>query len=228
MSSGGSYFHHLAVRLSRRLSKGFLLSFDYSHSRLMEANSYPNSGEKRLEKRVSADDRPENFGISGLYELPFGRGKRFANRGGVVNVLVGNWQVSSMFNYHTGAPLSWSDVIYSGGKLNINPHNPDRTFDTTPFVTVSSQQYTNHYRTFPTYFNNLRVDSTNNLNISVTKDFALREKTKLQFRADSFNVCNHPLFPGADVSVTSSTFGRITSGQTNAPRVIQGALRLTF
>ena len=77
MNSGGSYFHQLSVRLSRRLSRGFLMSFDYSLSRLMEANSYLNAGEMKLEKHVSADDRTNNLGISALYQLPFGKGKQF-------------------------------------------------------------------------------------------------------------------------------------------------------
>jgi hypothetical protein len=70
--------------------------------------------------------------------------------------------------------MNWgSDVIYNGGNLNWDAHNVNKTFDTTQFNTNSSQQYTNHYRTFPTYFSNLRVDSTNNVNLSVTKSFTL-------------------------------------------------------
>jgi hypothetical protein len=229
MNSGGSYFHQINARLSRRLSGGFLVAFAYNHSRLMEANSYLNAGEMKLEKRVSTDDRPNNLGIGALYELPFGRGKHFLSGAGrVLNTIVRSWAISSIYNYHTGAPVNWSsDVIYYGGKLNWDAHNVNKTFDTTQFNTNSSQQYTNHYRTFPTYFSNLRVDSTNNLNLSVTKGFELREHMKLQFRADSFNVCNHPLFAAPTIGVTSGTFGKISS-TTNAPRVIQAALRLTF
>ena len=229
MNSGGSYFHQVSARLSRRLSHGFLLSLDYNHSRLMESNSYLNAGEMKLEKHVSTDDRPDNVGISALYELPMGRGKRYlSNAGGVLNHIVGDWAVSSLYNYHTGAPVNWtSDVIYYGGDLHWNAHNVNQTFDTTQFNTNSSQQYTNHYRTFPSYFSNLRVDSTNNVNLSVTKNFKIRESVKLQFRADAFNLCNHPLFAAPTISVTSGSFGQISS-TTNAPRVIQGALRLTF
>ena len=136
--------------------------------------------------------------------------------------------MSSLYNWHTGAPVNWgSDVIYYGGDLHWDAHNVNHTFDTTQFNTNSSQQYTNHYRTFPSYFSNLRVDSTNNLNVSATKDFRLKEPVKLQFRADAFNVCNHPLFAGPTIGVTSGTFGQISS-TTNAPRVVQGGLRLAF
>ncbi len=92
---------------------------------------------------------------------------------------------------------------------------------------MSSQQPSQNYRFFPSQFNNLRADGTNNLNTAVTKDFAFRERAKLQFRADSFNVCNHPLFAAPNVTPASTAFGTVSS-TTNSPRVIQGALRLTF
>ena len=103
----------------------------------------------------------------------------------------------------------------------------NHAFDTTRFNTVSAQQLSQNYRTFPTQFNNLRTDGTNNLNVSVTKEFSLREKMHLQFRADSFNAANHALFGAPNVTPTATTFG-VVSNQTNTPRVIQGALRLTF
>jgi hypothetical protein len=229
MNSGGSYFHQLSTRLSRRLSHGFLLSFDYNYSRLMESNSYLNAGEMKLERHVSTDDRPQNVGISVLYELPFGHGKHFlysANR--LLDMLVGDWSVSSLYNYHSGAPVNWTaDVIYNGGDLNWDGHNVNKTFDTTQFNTNSSQQYTNHYRTFSSYFSNLRVDATNNVNVSAMKYIRIRESIKLQFRADAFNLCNHPLFAAPTIGVTSGTFGQISS-TTNTPRIVQLGLRLAF
>lgn len=97
----------------------------------------------------------------------------------------------------------------------------------TLFNRVSAQQLSQNYRYFPSQFNNLRVDATNNLNLTVTKDFHIREKVRLQFRAESFNLCNHALFGGANLTATSTAFSTITS-TTNTPRIIQSALRLTF
>ena len=76
-SNGGSYFHQLAVKISQRMTHGLLLNVDYSHSRLMEAVTPLNNGDPALEKRVSTYDRPNNFAVSGVYQLPFGKGKRF-------------------------------------------------------------------------------------------------------------------------------------------------------
>jgi hypothetical protein len=101
------------------------------------------------------------------------------------------------------------------------------SFDTTAFNTVSSQQLSQNFRTFPSQFNTLRVDHTNNIDLTLTKTFTIRERVKVQFRAESFNLCNKPLFGGANLSATSSSFGAITT-QTNNPRYIQFGLRVTF
>ena len=228
MSNGGSYFHQLAVKVARRMSGGFLMSVDYSHSRLMDRVAYLNGGDLTLEKRVSTYDRPNNFAVSGLFQLPFGRGKRFAGTAtGITNLLIGNWAISSGYTFHSGAPVVWGNVLYYGGDLHYDGRAVDHAFDTTRFNTVTAQQLSQYFRSLPSQFNNIRVDGTNNLNLTVMKDFALREKIKLQFRAESFNLCNHALFAAPNVTPTSAAFGVISS-TTNTPRIIQSALRLTF
>jgi hypothetical protein len=228
MNNGGSYFHEFAIRLYKRLSQGVILSVNYSHSRLMESVSYLNGGDLTLEKRVSAGDRPNNFTVSALYELPFGQGKPFLSGArGVVKGIVAGWAVSGFYTYHTGAPLGWGNMIYYGGDLNYDPRNTDRAFDVTRFNRASPEQLSQNFRYFPSQFNTIRVDGTNNLNLTVTKDFPIWERLRLQFRGESFNVCNHALFAAANVTPTSGAFGTITS-QTNTPRVVQFALRLVF
>ena len=228
MNNGDSYFHQLAIKLQKRFSNGLQFFVNYSHSRLMQKDSYLNSGSLALEKRVAPDDRPNYLVLAGVYDLPFGRGKPYlANTNRVVNFFLGNWQIAGEYTKYEGAPLSWGDVIYNGGSLNLNPHNPNGAFDTTRFNTVSSQQLSQHFRTFPTLFNNLRLDGLNNVNVNMTKSFSLFERARLQFRAESFNVCNRPTFEAPNLTPTSSAFGLITS-QTNSPRAIQLALRLTF
>jgi hypothetical protein len=230
MNNGGSYFHMAAIKIQKRFSQGMTVSVNYDHSRLMERVSYLNNGDLALEKRVSTADRPDNFNIGALYELPFGRGKRFGsgvNR--VVNAIVGNWAVSTLYSYHSGAPLPWTvgTLIYYGGDIQYDPRNVSRTFDKTKFNTASSQQLASNFRTFPSQFNNLRVDGTNNLNLTVTKDFSFWEEARLQFRVDSFNVCNHALFAGPNVTPTNGAFGTINN-TTNTPRLIQMAMQLSF
>ena len=228
MNNGGSYFHQLAIKLQKRFSNGLQFFVNYSRSRLMQKDSYLNSGSLALEKRVAPDDRPDYVVVASVYDLPFGKGRaHLSNANRFVNFFLGNWQVAGEYTYYEGAPLSWGDVIYYGGPLSLNPHNPNGAFDTTRFNTVSSQQLSQNFRTFPTLFNNLRLDGMNNVNVNVTKSFHLFERARLQFRAESFNVCNRPMFEAPNLTPTSSAFGLITS-QTNSPRAIQLALRLTF
>jgi hypothetical protein len=73
----------------------------------------------------------------------------------------------------------------------------------------------------------MRVEATNNINLTITKNFLIREGIKLQFRAEAFNLCNHPLLGAPNTSPTSSAFATITS-QSNSPRTIEFGLRLTF
>jgi hypothetical protein len=141
--------------------------------------------------------------------------------------IAGGWSLSTIYSFHSGAPLSWGNLIYLGGPLNYNAENVNHSFDTTAFNTVTSQQLAQNFRYFPSQFNNLRVDHTNNIDFTLTKTFVIRERVKIQFRAESFNLCNKPLFGAPNLTATNSSFGAITS-QTNNPRYIQFGLRVTF
>jgi hypothetical protein len=119
-------------------------------------------------------------------------------------------------------------VIYLGGNLNYQPRNLTAAFDTTKFDTVSGDQPNSYnYRQFPTSFNNLRSDATNNADISMLKNFHILERVKLQYRFEAFNALNRPQFAAASLSATSKAFATITS-QANSSRVVQMGLRLTF
>jgi hypothetical protein len=229
MNNGDSYFNQLAIKLERRLSSGLQLFVNFSHSRLMANSTYLNAGSLVLQKSVASDDRPNYLVISGVYDLPAGRGRRYlSNANRAVMALLGNWQVAGIYTYFPCAPLSFGDDIYYGGPLNYNASNPNGpTFDTSRFNTNSSQQLASNYRTFPALFNNLRIDSMNNFDVNISKSFVIHENVKIQLRGESANLCNRPLFESPNMTVTASTFGYITS-TTNVPRAVQIALRLTF
>ena len=179
-------------------------------------------------KNACPPDRPNSLVISGSYELPVGRGKQFGKgMNPVFDAIAGGWSLSAIYSLHSGAPLAWGNLIYLGAPLNYNAENVSHTFDTTAFNTVSSQQLSQNFRYFPSQFNNLRVDHTNNINLTLTKTFVIKERVKLQIRAESFNLCNKPLFGAANLTATSSSFSAVTT-QTNNPRYIQFGARVTF
>ena len=92
-------------------------------------------------------------------------------------------------------------MIYLGAPLNYQANLPNSaSFNTSAFNIVSSQQLSNNFRTFPTQFNNLRIDSMNNFNANLTKSFVIHENIKVQFRAESFNLTNRVVFGAPNLS----------------------------
>ena len=80
-------------------------------------------------------------GLQANYDLPFGRNKRFAgNANRVVNGAIGGWIVNGIYQYQSGQVLSWGNVIYYGGDLQLNPRGVDGAFDKTRFNTRSTEQ----------------------------------------------------------------------------------------
>jgi hypothetical protein len=119
-------------------------------------------------------------------------------------------------------------VIYYGGPLHLNSHQPDGpTFDRSQFNMVSNQQLSDNVRTFDTLFNNLRRDPTKNLDLSALKRISLGERKYLQVRFETFNITNRVTFGAPQLGPTNSAFGLITS-QANTPRRIQMGARLVW
>jgi hypothetical protein len=166
--------------------------------------------------------------IAGSYELPFGHGRKFL--GGVskaLDLVAGGWILNSVYTWECGGALSWGNIIYYGGDLNIQPRNLTQAFDVTRFERASAKQLGSNYRTFPQTFNNLRSDAANNVDLSMLKNFRITERVFAQFRFEAFNAFNRTQFDVPNVSPTSSAFGTITA-QANTPRQIQMGLKLKF
>ncbi|MFB3826960.1 MAG: carboxypeptidase regulatory-like domain-containing protein [Bryobacteraceae bacterium] len=225
---GSSYFDSLQVRVEKRFSHGIQFLANYQFSKLIEQRTFLNDTDLRPEKRVAGDDRPQRLVASVNWELPFGRGRAIGsdiNR--VWNRFVSGWTVNSIYTIQPGPPLSWGNVIYYGGDLNLNPRRLANAFDTTRFNRVSAEQLSQNLRTFPTYFGNLRRDGVNSMDFSAVKNNAITERINLQLRCEFFNFLNHPNFSAPNLSPTNSNFGRIT-GQANLARSTQLALRLVW
>lgn len=69
---------------------------------------------------ISDMDRPHRVAVSGIYELPFGRGRRLLNSSnGVVSRIVGGWQLGGVYTFQSGAPINWGNIIFNGDVNNI-------------------------------------------------------------------------------------------------------------
>ncbi|MCL6506510.1 MAG: TonB-dependent receptor [Bryobacteraceae bacterium] len=226
---GSSFYHMLQARLEKRLTRGFAAIVNYQYSKLLEKRTFLNLSDPAPEKRVANEDVPQRLVISGVYELPFGRGKALAGSAGpVLQRIVGGWSVNGIYTYASGQPIGdWGNVIYFGGDLKLNPRAVDGAFDTTRFERASARQLAWNIRRFPSRFGNLREAASNNFDISILKDTLITERVKLQYRAEFFNAFNHPQFDSPNISPTSSAFGTITR-QENLPRTVQMALKLIW
>lgn len=232
-----SYFHAMQARFEKRFAHGLQFLTNFQWGRTMARDNFLNAGFGPIEKRPADIDRPFRFVTSASYELPMGKGKPVLGSpkgigGAVLDRIVGGWTINGIYSFESGGPAgNWPDLIYLGGPIDWNPHNPDHAFNTAAFNTVSAQQTGSHIRTFPTRFPALRLPSTNNVDGSIIKNTRIKDRettpVNLQYRCEFFNAFNHPVMNGPNLTPTSSAFGTITSVY-NQERHIQMALRLTF
>jgi hypothetical protein len=229
---GYSWYHALQVRAERRLSHGVSVNLGYTWSKTLEATSFLNAGDALPYRGISAYDRPHRLSFSVNAELPFGRGRLLAgNAPKVVDAIIGGWQLNSIFTYQSGAPLSFGDAIFIGDIKDIPLSSSERSvnqwFNTDGFVTASAQQRASSIRQFPKYLAGVRGDGQTVWNASLFKRIPLSERFKLEFRAECYDVMNHPNFSDPNTTVTSSAFGTVT-GQAGLSREYQGAVKVTF
>ncbi|HKE23353.1 MAG TPA: carboxypeptidase regulatory-like domain-containing protein [Bryobacteraceae bacterium] len=224
---GWGTFNELTVMFQKRFSKGLQATVNYQHSR--QLNSYQNNaGDYKLQYGPTSGDYPDHFVITGSYNLPFGRGEHFLGSASKpVDLMIGGWILNSVYTWESGGALSWGNVIYYGGPLDMQPRNLQQAFDVTRFERASAAQLSQNYRTFPQMFNNLRSDAANNVDLSMLKNFHVTERVSVQYRFEAFNAFNRAQFAAPNLTPTSSAFGTITS-QANTPRSIQMGLKVKF
>jgi hypothetical protein len=188
---------------------------------------------------VASYDTPNYLTVNGNYELPFGKGKPLLGNSRTGNALLGGWQLNGIFNIHTGQPLglttSSNTAANYGSALRPNYNGAIVTnsgpidqrlnnyFNINAFPLPAPYTLGNSGRLLPY----LRAPGAVNLDLSMYKDIPLYERLRIQFRAEAFNILNHPQFDVPN-TVIGSTQAGIISAQVNRPRDIQFALKLLF
>lgn len=230
---GYSWFHSLQVRAEKQFSNGYTLQAGYTFSKWMQATEFLNPTDVRPYRVVSDMDRPHVFALSGLWELPFGRGRKFgASLPAPVNFLAGGWQLGATVTRQAGAPLAFSNIIFNGDlkriRLPKGERNVDRWFNTDAgFEKNSKLQLANNVRTFPLRLSGVRADGQATWNLSLVRSFRIYERLSAEFRAECYNAWNHSSFDVPNRTPTSSTFGMITN-TLSEPRGFQFVLKLKF
>ena len=226
--AGSSYYESLNVRLQKRLSNDLTVLNNFVWSRLTDRLAYLNDSDPAPEKRISSDSRPLRDILAMTYTLPIGRSRKVDLQNRWLDGLIGGWGLNGIMTLQSGPVLTWGDYIYLGGPLSYDAHQPNGTaFSAAQFVTTTSLQLADNIRTFNNQFNNLRRDPTKQLDVSMTKNFKIREKAYMQVRLEAFNVTNRVTFGAPNTTPTVAAFGTIGS-QANTPRRLESALKLVW
>jgi hypothetical protein len=253
-NNGNANFHSLQVSVRRALTSGWLWETQYMWSHAMSdigfgAGQYPHIQNFACIKCSYSDsdiDVRHSFSANSVYQLPFGPGKPFLHSGGFVGKLVGGWELSGIASATSGRPL---DILVDRSSSDLPDANTrNQRPDLLPGVSIypAHQTINNWFNpaafvtpapgTWGTLGRNVgRGPGYYEIDTALEKETAITERLALKFRAEAFNVLNHPIYgdPGIDFS-SSASFGVITSplntGATGigTPRRLQFMLRLEF
>jgi hypothetical protein len=201
-----------------------------------------------LEHAISANDTPQRLALATVVDLPVGRQEIIGrNMNRVLDAFVGGWSVAAVITQQSGQPLAISD---SFGRLANGTQRPDvicsqlksgysmkevalswqsatplSFFNSNCFADPGDQNPGNA----PRYFPGLRVNGIHNIDSNLSKSFVPKEGTRLEFRAEIFNLFNHPRFAAPNTAFEETGFGTITSDAVGyLPRYFQFGLRFEF
>jgi len=248
-TDGISNYSALQVTFQRRYSSGLTIASNYTFASALSdvgGTGAACTGCAQVLNNFGRDYGPSDFMVkhrmtlTANYELPFAK-----SANGLIGQVAKGWQINGIYAYGTGQPFTVLDGTAQQNSIGVTQDRPnlvasqaftrsnDQWFDITqfrrqPFGTAGNEGH-----------NVFNMPSNKRVDLSIFKNFSVKEDVKLQFRAEAFNVSNTPLFgmPGSVISTfgangvptNAGNFGRITT--TNAfytPRDIQFALKLIF
>src|SRR5260370_12144083 len=235
-----SKYHSLRAGLVKRFSRGLQVNANYTWGRSMSNSSslaeatVQNPYNLKSEWSRSSIDLRHIFQLAYVYELPFGRGKKFgAGWNGITNNLLGGWSAEGITRAQTGAPINprlnqdranvgrtYQRPDATGLSPNDGPQTVDQWFNTAAFALPA--QFT--YGSSGPFV--IDAPGRYNWDLAFQKDFRILEGHTLQFRAESYNLPNSVSFNNPDATFDGNKFGKITSA--TAARQLQFALRYQF
>ncbi len=239
-------------KIQKRMSGGFSFLGSWTWSRNMDATiggpgtffnglgAIQNAYDLEAEYSLSSVHSPHRFSSAFTYELPFGKGKSFANSR-FADMTIGGWSINAVTTYQTGYPLAITQATNNNGAFGGAGQRPNATgvspvtsgglmdridgyISRAAFTEVGKYQFGNLSRTIT-----MRGPGISEWNMSLFKTFSIGEKFKAQFRAEALNALNTPQFraPNLSFGVSNANFGRITE-QANFARMYQLGVRFFF
>ena len=232
-SFGASTYHALEAKLERRFSGGLSFMASYTFSKSIDdvpltyglggegvsGSTYQDNNNRRKERTLTVWDVPQYLAMNGVWDLPFGTGRRYLHDNRLARIILGGWQVNSIVTLRSGVPLrlttSSNTLNNYGGtqRPNWNGQDPNLPgsvsakvndyFNTTVFTQPAMYTFGNA----PRAMSDLRGPGIANVDASLFRNIRLTEKVKLQFRGEVFNLANHPFFALPGTSIGSDDSG---------------------
>jgi hypothetical protein len=231
---GNSEYQAFQLSAEKHLSRGLTLLANYSRSKSIDNLSSTNPFTRRFEHSLSQNDIPNNFKLSGVWQVP-------GPKAGPANKLLNGWEINPLitrqsgfpFNVNSGVDNSFSGIgsdradYKGGGSAQLSygrSHGEEilRWFDTSRFTVNAPGTFGNSGRYI------LRGPRFFNTDVGILKSTKLAERVNLQFRAELFNIFNNVNFSLPNSNISSSQAGRITGVLPDSQRIVQFGLKLMF
>ena len=238
-SVGKLWYDALQLSVEKRYTQGLVMVLAYTWSKNLESVAFLNPQDATTTKTVTASDRPHRLVLSGVYELPFGRGRligRDVNRG--VNMLIAGWEYNFIGIIQSGTPVDLPGQVDIIGDISSEDGTFSRWFNgcvapITGNATCSDPAWrlrntSNTLRTTPFRAGWVRNPTRPLWDMSLNKKVYFTERMNLQFRFEAFNVFNSPVRSGPVTDPSRADFGTVPLGQSNIPRQVQLGFKFNF
>jgi hypothetical protein len=232
-----SNYQALILRAEKRYANGFSLLANFSWSKMLDNMTTADWYNRKPDKGVSSSNRAKRSVISWTYELPAGKGRRFASSG-PLSYVIGGWNIGGINTVQSGQPLTPTAnpnlcFCFSAGSDRADRiGNPDGPHKLNNWFNLAAFQHPGPLRFGNSAPGVIIGPRWWTLDMNVSKDFTLFKERpeKLNFRADIFNSLNHPNFDNPITSIFPAGAPGTTNVITSAedPRLIQLSLRFIF
>jgi hypothetical protein len=218
---GANDYNALQTKLTMRYQNGLTFNLGYVWSKTLQQMSFLNPQDinlqniqaSKLERRLTQFDVPQRFTALVTYELPFGsKGLIGRNVPGMVNKLISGWQIDILSTLQSGFPAPFPNapnLAAESARLPSGQQTLFHAFNTSLFPTTAPNlQYT--YRTWPTYFPDVRLRPLTTFDLGLSKKTAITERLRFELRAEAYDAPNTPWFNSLNSqgsNVSSSQFG---------------------
>ncbi len=246
---GNMSYESMTLRVQKQMSHGLQMSLGYTLSKTIANTAQSNTwvvgpsdamSNANYNRSIEANDVPQRLVLSYLYDLPFGYGRPLLNHGFAATVL-GGWELSGISVFQSGRPIlitapdqtNLYNFSSTNGRANRlhdaalpSGQTDNHWFDTTAFAAAAPYTIPTDSLSQPDVRGPRRI----NFDFSLIKNTRFKERYNVQFRAEFYNIFNHPalLATGPTTDVTNAQFGQIVQSAPGSERNIQFGLQFIF